>query len=136
MVTIDLTAQMQQRNESRAPGTIDQYQDRLRDAVEYFNDAGYSIEAITTHHPILIADFLTRKAIKSINQDTKNVDYMSKGHWYNSWSALSRYFNSFCNSGWPRNYEPVDNATIVDMFENTAVVIDCNGPSIFYFHIN
>ena len=128
--TIDLKQQMTIRNESKQLGTTNIYEKRLSKFICYLNNAGYSLDAISSHHPILIADYLRLIAVKEKSTTvTDKIVYFSESHWYNTWSALADYYNSCLVAGWPKIYEPKDLESLVDIFETPKVFLDLNMPS-------
>ncbi len=118
---INLDDQMVTRKKCRAD-RIKLYDGRLQTFIDYLAIGNYSIDEITSHHPILICDYLKRQSIKSTSED--GIVYISLPHWENSWSALANYYSNSLTSGWPRSMEPFDDNSISDIFGET--------PSFFF----
>ena len=81
LTTIDLTQQIQISTASKQLGTTQLYNKRLELFKEFINNAGYELDIITSHHPILIAEYLRQVAIKEETEHPEQKPkYYSESH--------------------------------------------------------
>ncbi len=55
--SIDIKALVANRKSCRADGTLLKYDAAVEKAKAYFTESGYSLDIITDHHPLLLADY-------------------------------------------------------------------------------
>ena len=63
---INLDDQLAIKKNCRAPGTVKLYDGQLQTFIEYLAIGNYTIDYITSHHPILICDYLKDNQLKPL----------------------------------------------------------------------